>query len=108
MLEIKSIYVYYTYFDVNWSKINFTFLRFLKYVFFVPIADSYVRHPNSYLPTHGYNIPSEAEGDCLHSPGGDSDDVEPYGFPSNRNRRKPCEDDIGSVITTLGTFVIFV
>lgn len=66
------------------------------------IADSYVRHPNSYLPPHGYNIPSEAEGDCLHSPGADSDDVEPYGFPSNRNRRKPCDDDIGSVITTLG------
>lgn len=65
-------------------------------------ADSYVRHPNSYLPPHGYNIPSEAEGDCLHSPGADSDDVEPYGFPSNRNRRKTCDDDIGSVITTLG------
>ncbi|KAK9754826.1 Laminin G domain [Popillia japonica] len=64
-------------------------------------ADTYVRHPNSYLPTHGYNIPSEAEGECLHSPGADSDDVEPYGFPSNRNRRKNCDDDIGSVITTL-------
>lgn len=66
------------------------------------IADSYVRHPNSYLPTHGYNIPSEQDGDCLHSPGADSDDVEPYGFPSNRNRRKHCDEDIGSVITTLG------
>nr|XP_022919754.1 fat-like cadherin-related tumor suppressor homolog isoform X3 [Onthophagus taurus] len=64
-------------------------------------TDSYVRHPNTYLPTHGYNIPSEAEGDPLHSPGADSDDVEPYGFPSNRNRRKNCDDDIGSVITAL-------
>ncbi|KAJ8970951.1 hypothetical protein NQ317_014059 [Molorchus minor] len=64
-------------------------------------ADSYIRHPNSYLPTHGYNIPSEVEGDCLQSPGADSDDVEPYGFPSNRNRRKHCDDDISSVITTL-------
>ncbi|KAL3276606.1 hypothetical protein HHI36_011978 [Cryptolaemus montrouzieri] len=64
-------------------------------------TDSYIRHPNSYLPSHGYNIPSEPEGDCLHSPGADSDDVEPYGFPSNRNRRKICEYDAGSVITTL-------
>ncbi|XP_015840543.1 fat-like cadherin-related tumor suppressor homolog isoform X2 [Tribolium castaneum] len=64
-------------------------------------ADSYIRHPNSYLPSHGYNIPSESEGECLQSPGAESDDVEPYGFPSNRNRRKNCDDDIGSVITTL-------
>lgn len=68
----------------------------------MPTADSYIRHPNSYLPTHGYNIPSEPEGECLHSPSADSDDVEPYGFPSNRNRRKHCDDDVGSVITTLG------
>lgn len=65
-------------------------------------AESYVRHPNSYLPAHGYNIQSEPEGECLQSPSADSDDVEPYGFPSNRNRRKPCDDDVGSVITTLG------
>jgi protocadherin Fat 1/2/3 len=39
----------------------------------------------------------------LQSPGAESDEVEPYGFPSNRNRRKNCDDDIGSVITTLGT-----
>ncbi|XP_015840544.1 fat-like cadherin-related tumor suppressor homolog isoform X3 [Tribolium castaneum] len=64
-------------------------------------TDSYIRHPNSYLPSHGYNIPSESEGECLQSPGAESDDVEPYGFPSNRNRRKNCDDDIGSVITTL-------
>ncbi|KAF5307382.1 hypothetical protein FQR65_LT07099 [Abscondita terminalis] len=64
-------------------------------------ADNYVRHPNSYLPTHGYNIPSEPEGDYVHSPGADSDDVEPYGFPSARNRRQCDDDDIGSVITTL-------
>ncbi|XP_031337329.1 fat-like cadherin-related tumor suppressor homolog isoform X2 [Photinus pyralis] len=63
--------------------------------------NSYIRHPNSYLPTHGYNIPSETEGDCVHSPGAESDDVEPYGFPSIRNRRPCDDDDIGSVITTL-------
>ncbi|CAG9865049.1 unnamed protein product [Phyllotreta striolata] len=62
-------------------------------------AESYARHPNTYLPAHEYNIPTEA--DDLHSPEGDSDDVEPYGFPSNRNRRKNCDDDIASVITTL-------
>ena len=66
------------------------------------LADSYIRHPNSYLPSHGYNIPSESEAECLQSPGAESDEVEPYGFPSNRNRRKNCDDDIGSVITTLG------
>lgn len=70
-------------------------------------ADSYIRHPNSYLPTHGYNIPSEPEGDCVHSPGAESDDVEPYGFPSIRNRRKQRDDDIGSVITTLGNLFYF-
>ncbi|KAK9874636.1 hypothetical protein WA026_005463 [Henosepilachna vigintioctopunctata] len=64
-------------------------------------TDSYIRHPNSYLPAHGYNIPSETDGDCLHSPGADSDEVEPYGFPSNRNRRKLGEYDADSVITTL-------
>lgn len=61
-----------------------------------------MRHPNSYLPTHGLNITSEMEGDSLQSPGAESDDIEPYGFPSNRNRRKNCDDDISSVITTLG------
>lgn len=70
-------------------------------------ADSYIRHPNSYLPSHGYNIPSEPEGDCLQSPSADSDDVEPYGFPSNRNRRKHCDDDVGSVITTLGLCYLY-
>ncbi|XP_017769468.1 PREDICTED: fat-like cadherin-related tumor suppressor homolog isoform X4 [Nicrophorus vespilloides] len=64
-------------------------------------AENYLRHPNTYLPTHGFNIPSEAEGDSLHSPGADSDDVEPYGFPSNRNRLKNCDDDLESIITTL-------
>ncbi|XP_066149601.1 fat-like cadherin-related tumor suppressor homolog isoform X2 [Euwallacea fornicatus] len=62
-------------------------------------TESYIRHPNSYLPAHIYNIPSEAEGESLQSPG--SDEVEPYGFPSNRNRRKQVDDDIASVITTL-------
>ncbi|XP_019772654.2 fat-like cadherin-related tumor suppressor homolog isoform X8 [Dendroctonus ponderosae] len=64
-----------------------------------PTAESYLRHPNAYLPTHNYNIPSEAEAESLQSPG--SDDIEPYGFPSNRNRRKHMDDDMASVITTL-------
>nr|XP_023018375.1 fat-like cadherin-related tumor suppressor homolog [Leptinotarsa decemlineata] len=64
-------------------------------------AEIYIRHPNSYLPLHGYNITNEVEGDSLQSPGAESDDVEPYGFPSNRNRIKNCEDDMTSVITTL-------
>nr|CAH7734317.1 unnamed protein product [Callosobruchus chinensis] len=64
-------------------------------------TDSYIRHPNTYLPAHGYNITGEADTDGPQSPGADSDDVEPYGFPSNRNRRRPCEDDAESVITTL-------
>ncbi|VEN38816.1 unnamed protein product, partial [Callosobruchus maculatus] len=64
-------------------------------------ADSYIRHPNTYLPAHGYNITGEADTDGPQSPGADSDDVEPYGFPSNKNRRRPCEDDAESVITTL-------
>ncbi|XP_076257504.1 FAT atypical cadherin kugelei isoform X3 [Rhynchophorus ferrugineus] len=62
-------------------------------------AERCIRHPNSYLPPHSYNIPSEAEAESLQSP--ESDDVEPYGFPSNRNRRKHIDDDIASVITTL-------
>ncbi|KAG5869907.1 Fat-like cadherin-related tumor suppressor-like protein, partial [Gonioctena quinquepunctata] len=64
-------------------------------------ADLYIRHPNSYLPLHGYNITNEIEAESLQSPGAESDDVEPYGFPINRNRRKNCDDDITSVITTL-------
>lgn len=74
----------------------------LNYSFGYLPADSYIRHPNSYLPAHGYNIPSEPEIEYLHSPGAESDDVEPYGFPSIRNRRKLCDYDSNSVITTLG------
>lgn len=81
--------------------------------FFEIFPENYLRHPNTYLPTHGYNIPSENEGGLdentpLHSPSALSDqDVEPYGFPSNRNRRKYQDDDIGSVITTLGKDLVF-
>lgn len=88
-------------FTLNTYLFSF-FIVFHKSIFFKIAADSYIRHPNSYLPPHGYNIPSEMEGDPLQSPGAESDDIEPYGFPSNRNRRKICEDDISSVITTLG------
>ncbi|CAH0554100.1 unnamed protein product, partial [Brassicogethes aeneus] len=59
------------------------------------ITESYIRHPNSYLPAHGYNIPSEPEMEALQSPGADSDDVEPYGFPSNRKNRQERHSLLG-------------
>lgn len=83
----------------NYVQYSLYLFFFVKKKCFL-LADSYTRHPNSYLPAHEYNIPTEA--DDLHSPEAESDDVEPYGFPSNRNRRKNCDDDIASVITTLG------
>uniref|UniRef100_A0A182QTF4 Fat-like cadherin-related tumor suppressor homolog n=1 Tax=Anopheles farauti TaxID=69004 RepID=A0A182QTF4_9DIPT len=70
-------------------------------------ADSYLRHPNSYLPK--YNIQSETEGENVPLTGrkplngleiggrhqlveSDDDDVESYGFPqTRRNRREPNE-----------------
>lgn len=78
------------------------------------IADSYLRHPNTYLPSHAYNIPSEAEHEngiprlrnrnYNNSNSADSEnDVESYGFPSKRNRRKDInEADLGSIM--LGEF----
>ncbi|GLV44546.1 kugelei [Carabus blaptoides fortunei] len=74
------------------------------------IAENYLRHPNTYLPPHAYNVPccsSDAEAEpCLnrnsHSRPDDSDnEVEPYGFPSshrNRNRRRNGSNDIGSIL----------
>ncbi|XP_044007072.1 fat-like cadherin-related tumor suppressor homolog isoform X2 [Aphidius gifuensis] len=78
--------------------------------------DSYLRHPNSYLPH--YNIHTDTENEMnplngrlstLDSDEEDEeeeeeeDDVVPYGFPSiRRNRCKGDDiDDISSVITTL-------
>lgn len=74
-------------------------------------ADSYLRHPNTYLPSHAYNIPSEAELDLprtLRRIGGcsspDTDDIESYGFPSKRNRRRHInEDDIASIMLGNGS-----
>uniref|UniRef100_A0A453Z051 Uncharacterized protein n=2 Tax=Anopheles gambiae TaxID=7165 RepID=A0A453Z051_ANOGA len=72
-------------------------------------ADSYLRHPNSYLPK--YNIQSETEGENVPLTGrkplngleigrhqlveSDDDDVESYGFPqTRRNRREPSDIDL--------------
>lgn len=84
-------------------------------------ADSYLRHPNTYLPR--YNIQSETDGECqpltgvnkrvlsgldigphqqiIESDGDDDDDddnedIPSYGFPQakRRNRREPSDIDI--------------
>ncbi|XP_040169860.1 fat-like cadherin-related tumor suppressor homolog isoform X2 [Anopheles arabiensis] len=72
-------------------------------------ADSYLRHPNSYLPK--YNIQSETEGENVPLTGrkplngleigrhqlveSDDDDVESYGFPqTRRNRLEPSDIDL--------------
>ncbi|XP_055595283.1 fat-like cadherin-related tumor suppressor homolog isoform X3 [Uranotaenia lowii] len=83
--------------------------------------DSYLRHPNSYLPK--YNIHSETEGESAPLTGGiggcggvaagsrkplngleigphqlvesDDEDITPYGFPQKRrNRREPSDIDL--------------
>lgn len=72
--------------------------------------DSYLRHPNSYLPH--YNIHTDTENELnplngqlstLESDEEEDDDVVPYGFPSIRRNRCKVDDidDIGSIITTL-------
>lgn len=76
-------------------------------------ADSYLRHPNSYLPK--YNIQSETEGESAPLTGGvgsrkplngleigphqlvesDDEDIQAYGFPQKRrNRREPSDIDL--------------
>ncbi|XP_051157574.1 fat-like cadherin-related tumor suppressor homolog [Leptopilina boulardi] len=79
-------------------------------------SESYLRHPNSYLPHYNIHTDTENEahhplngrldGGCLESDDEDEDDVVPYGFPSTRrnrchNNKGDDVDDIGSVITTL-------
>ncbi|XP_052890694.1 fat-like cadherin-related tumor suppressor homolog [Anopheles moucheti] len=75
----------------------------------VKTPDSYLRHPNSYLPK--YNIQSETEGENVPLTGrkslngleigrhqlveSDDEDVESYGFPqTRRNRREPSDIDL--------------
>ncbi|XP_038113282.1 fat-like cadherin-related tumor suppressor homolog isoform X3 [Culex quinquefasciatus] len=87
----------------------------------VNTPDSYLRHPNSYLPK--YNIQSETEGECAPLTGGgggpggasrkplnglevgphqlvesdeDEDGIQAYGFPvtKRRNRREPSDIDM--------------
>ncbi|XP_063239987.1 LOW QUALITY PROTEIN: fat-like cadherin-related tumor suppressor homolog [Bacillus rossius redtenbacheri] len=62
-------------------------------------ADSYLRHPNTYLPRY---VNSETEAEPLDAAGGSEDDdddgASPYGFPSGRRWR----DEDGSVVTVLG------
>ncbi|XP_021704618.1 fat-like cadherin-related tumor suppressor homolog isoform X2 [Aedes aegypti] len=75
-------------------------------------ADSYLRHPNSYLPK--YNIQSETEGESAPLTGvgsrkplngleigphqlveSDDEDIQAYGFPQKRrNRREPSDLDL--------------
>ncbi|KAK0095182.1 hypothetical protein PV326_009029, partial [Microctonus aethiopoides] len=73
-------------------------------------SDSYLRHPNSYLPHYNIHTDTENEMNPLNGrlstleSDEEEDDVVPYGFPSIR-RNRICKgddtDDIGSVITTL-------
>ncbi|XP_024879658.1 fat-like cadherin-related tumor suppressor homolog isoform X4 [Temnothorax curvispinosus] len=73
-------------------------------------SESYLRHPNSYLPHYNIHTDTENETNPLNGrlstleSDEEEDDVVPYGFPSTRRNR--ChkvieEDEIGSVITTL-------
>ncbi|XP_011297771.1 fat-like cadherin-related tumor suppressor homolog isoform X1 [Fopius arisanus] len=72
-------------------------------------TESYLRHPNSYLPHYNIHTDTENEMNPLNGrlstleSDEEEDDVVPYGFPSiRRNRCKGDEtDEMGSVITTL-------
>lgn len=74
-------------------------------------SETYLRHPNSYLPHYNIHTDTENETNPLNGrlstleSDEEEDDVVPYGFPSTRNRNrchKVVEDDeMGSVITTL-------
>ncbi|XP_076298680.1 FAT atypical cadherin kugelei isoform X2 [Lasioglossum baleicum] len=73
-------------------------------------SESYLRHPNSYLPHYNIHTDTENETNPLNGrlstleSDEEEDDVVPYGFPSTRRNRchKGDEaDEIGSVITTL-------
>ncbi|XP_048512093.1 fat-like cadherin-related tumor suppressor homolog isoform X4 [Athalia rosae] len=72
-------------------------------------SDSYLRHPNSYLPHYNIHTDTENETNPLNGrlsnlESDEEDDVVPYGFPSSRRNRCLKGDDVdelGSVITTL-------
>ncbi|XP_054014590.1 fat-like cadherin-related tumor suppressor homolog isoform X2 [Hylaeus anthracinus] len=73
-------------------------------------SESYLRHPNSYLPHYNIHTDTENETNPLNGrlstleSDEEEDDVVPYGFPSTRRNRCHKGDDIdeiGSVITTL-------
>lgn len=89
-------------------------------------ADSYLRHPNSYLPR--YNIQSETDGECAPLTGtaggkrqfkcpdigpqqiieSDEEDVPSYGFPAQQRRRNRREtSDIDLIINNGGKFKFF-
>lgn len=97
-----------------------------QYIFLLLVltADSYLRHPNSYLPK--YNIQSETEGESAPLTGvssrkllngleigphqlveSDDEDIQAYGFPQKRrNRREPSDIDLvlhsgGNAITLI-------
>ncbi|XP_049837416.1 fat-like cadherin-related tumor suppressor homolog isoform X3 [Schistocerca gregaria] len=64
--------------------------------------NTYLCHPNTYLPR--YNINSETETEplngCNNADDTDDEEVVPYGFPTSKRRKGDDED--GSVITVLG------
>lgn len=91
-------------------------------------ADSYLRHPNSYLPR--YNIQSETDGECAPLTGAtgggkrqfkcpdigpqqiiesDEEDVPSYGFPAQQRRRNRRDtSDIDLIINNGGKFEFYI
>lgn len=97
------------------------FAQFLiNFPFFAFPADSYLRHPNSYLPKY---IASETDGENAPLTSGrqrqingldigphqivesDDEDIPPYGFPSHGKRRNRRDgSDIDLVLGSGGKF----
>lgn len=107
------------FFDIICNYI-YNFILFLYF-----IAESYVRHPNSYLPR--YNIQSETDGESAPLTGGglrafkcpdigpqqiiesDEEDVPSYGFPTQQKRRNRRDaSDIDILISNGGKFFFLI
>lgn len=86
------------------------------------LAESYLRHPNSYLPR--YNIQSETDGESMPLTGkrqlngldigphqiieSDEEDVQSYGFPLQQKRRNNrIPSDIDLALSHGGEFRVF-
>lgn len=94
-------------------------LKRINFHFCVNLAETYVRHPNSYLPK--YNIQSETDGESvplthsndliankrmlkngvdigphqiIQSDEEEDDDVQAYGFPSQKRRNRVQQSDL--------------